>query len=180
LLSWSVFWLCKSLNMSLLTPDSGLLFWMIISFGLVFFILAKFGFPVIVKMVEERRAYIQKSLDDAKIARDQIENLKAECDTIIASAREQQIKILHEANILRESIISTAKQEAKELTARQIEETKKEIIKERDAAIKNIRSQIAMLSVDVAEKVVRAELNKTAAQMDMINRFLEETSEIKS
>lgn len=66
------------------------------------------------------------------------------------------------------------------LTAKQIEEAKREIIKEREAAIKNIQSQIALLSVDVAEKVVRAELNKSSAQMDMINRFLEETSDMKS
>lgn len=166
--------------MSLLLPDSGLLFWMVLSFGIVFFILAKYGFPIIVKMVDERREFIQKSLDDAKLAKAHMENLKAESDTIIASAREEQIKILREANTVRESIINSAKQEAKDLTAKQIEETKKEIAKEKDKAIKNIRAQIALLSVDVAEKVVRAELNKTPAQMDMINRFLEETSEMKS
>jgi len=166
--------------MSLLLPDAGLLFWMIISFGLVFFILAKYGFPVIVKMVEERRAYIQKSLDDAKVAKAQLDNLKAESDAIIASAREEQIKIMRETNLIKENIINYAKQEAKMLTAKQIEEAKREIIKEREAAIKNIRAQIAMLSVDVAEKVVRAELNKSSAQMDMINRFLEETSDMKS
>lgn len=166
--------------MSLLTPETGLLFWMLLSFGTVFFILSKYGFPVIVKMVENRRAYIQNSLDDAKDAKAHMENLKAESNTIIATAREEQIKILREANHVRESIISSAKQEAREITAKQIEETRKEIIKERDIAIKNIRAQIALLSVDIAEKVIRAELQKTPAQMDMINRFLEETSDLKS
>ena len=166
--------------MSLLLPDAGLLFWMLISFGTVFFLLAKYGFPVIVKMVEERRAYIQKSLEDAKIANDQLSNLKAESDAIIISAKEEQIKILREAHQIREKIVSTAKQEAKELTARQVEDAKREIEKEKEAAIRSIRSQIAMLSVEIAEKVVRTELSKTPAQMNMINRFLEETSEMKS
>jgi len=166
--------------MSLLTPETGLLFWMLLSFGTVFFILSKYGFPVIVKMVENRRAYIQKSLDDAKDAKNHMENLMAESNNIIATAREEQIKILREANHVRESIIGSAKQEAREITAKQIEETRKEIIKERDIAIKNIRAQIALLSVDIAEKVIRAELQKTPAQMDMINRFLEETSDLKS
>lgn len=166
--------------MSLLLPDAGLLFWMIISFGTVFFILAKYGFPVIVKMVEERRAYIQKSLDDARLAKDQLNNLKVESDAIISSAREEHMKILHEANQIKENIVNSAKQEAKELTAKQIDDAKREIAKEKEAAIRSIRSQIAMLSVEVAEKVVRTELSKTPAQMDMINRFLEETSELKS
>jgi F-type H+-transporting ATPase subunit b len=166
--------------MSLLSPETGLLFWMLLSFGTVFFILSKYGFPIIVKMVENRRAYIQKSLDDAKDAKAHMENLKAESNNIIATAREEQIRILREANHVRESIINSAKQEAKEITVKQIEETRKEIIKERDSAIKNIRAQIALLSVDIAEKVIRAELQKTPAQMDMINRFLEETSDLKS
>ncbi|MEN6618345.1 MAG: F0F1 ATP synthase subunit B [Rikenellaceae bacterium] len=166
--------------MSLLLPDAGLLFWMVISFGLVFFIVAKYGFPVIVKMVEERRAYIQKSLDDARIANAHLDNLKAESDAIIASAREEHVKILREANLIKESIINSAKQEAKELTARQIEEAKRELEKERESSLKKIRTQIAALSVEVAEKIVRTELKKTPAQMDMINRFLEESSEMRS
>jgi len=166
--------------MSLLIPDSGLLFWMIISFGVVFFILAKFGFPVIVRMVEERRKNIQKSLDNAKLAEDQLKNFKVESESIINSAREEQVKILHEANQLKENILNSAKQEAKELTAKQIEAVKKEIQKEKEAAIQNIKSQIAILSVEVAEKVLRQELNNSSAQMNMINKLVEETANMKS
>jgi F-type H+-transporting ATPase subunit b len=153
---------------------------MIISFGVVFFILAKFGFPVIVRMVEERRKNIQKSLDNAKLAEDQLKNFKAESESIINSAREEQVKILHEANQLKENILNSAKQEAKELTAKQIEAVKKEIQKEKEAAIQNIKSQIAILSVEVAEKVLRQELNNSSAQMNMINKLVEETANMKS
>ncbi len=167
-------------SMSLLLPDTGLLFWMLISFGLVFIILARYGFPVIVKMVEERRIFIQNSLDDAKAAKEQLDNLKKESDLIISSARAEQVKILNEANLIKESIISSALQEAKNISARQIEETKKELEYEREQSIKKVRSQIAVLSIDVAEKVVRAELNRTPAQMEMINRFLDESSDMRS
>ena len=82
--------------MSLLVPDSGLLFWMLLSFGIVFFVLAKYGFPVIVKMVNERKEYIDRSLVVAKEANEQLANLKAEGETIMAKAHEEQARILNE------------------------------------------------------------------------------------
>ena len=74
--------------MSLLVPDSGLLFWMLLSFGIVFFVLAKFGFPVITKMVEERKKYIDQSLIVAKEANIQLANIKAEGESILTKANE--------------------------------------------------------------------------------------------
>ena len=166
--------------MSLLTPDAGLLFWMIISFGAVFFILAKYGFPVIVKMVEERRAYIQQSLDAAKAANVKLEELKRESDAIIASARAEQTKILHEANVFRESILSSAKEEAGKLTSKLIDDAKKEIEREREKSMKMIRNQVADLSVDIAGKVIRRELEADDAHMDLIEKYIKETTSIKS
>lgn len=81
--------------MSLLVPDSGLLFWMLLSFGIVFFVLAKYGFPVIIKMVNERKEYIDRSLVVAKEANEQLANLKAEGETIMAKAHEEQARILN-------------------------------------------------------------------------------------
>ena len=94
--------------MSLLVPDSGLLFWMLLSFGIVFFVLAKYGFPVIVKMVNERKEYIDRSLVVAKEANEQLANLKAECETIMAKAHEEQARILNEAAATRDRIIKEA------------------------------------------------------------------------
>ncbi|MDD3035185.1 MAG: F0F1 ATP synthase subunit B [Bacteroidales bacterium] len=166
--------------MSLLTPDAGLLFWMIISFGAVFFILAKYGFPVIVKMVEERRAFIQQSLDAAKAANVKLEELKKESDAIIASARAEQTKILHEANVFRESILSSAKEEAGKLTSKLIDDAKKEIEREREKSMKMIRNQVADLSIDIAAKVIRKELEADDAHMDLIEKYIKETTSIKS
>jgi F-type H+-transporting ATPase subunit b len=166
--------------MSLLVPESGLLFWMCISFGIVFFIVARYGFPVILKSVDERRAFIQKSLDDANTAKAMLDNIKSESEAIIASAREEQMIIIREANKLKNSIIKTANDEAREITRKQIESVRVEIQNEKDSAIRDIRSQIALLAVDIAEKLVRTELKESPAQMQLINKLLNESSPFKS
>ena len=101
--------------MSLLTPDSGLLFWMILSFGIVLVVLSKYGFPVIIKAVEQRKAYIEGALDSARKANEQLANLKAEGETIIAQAKEQQNAILKEAMMTKEQIIAEARQLKKKI-----------------------------------------------------------------
>lgn len=166
--------------MSLLVPESGLLFWMCISFGIVFFIVARYGFPVILKSVDERRAFIQKSLDDANTAKAMLDNIKSESEAIIASAREEQMNIIREANKLKNSIIKTANDEAREITRKQIDSVRVEIQNEKDSAIRDIRSQIALLAVDIAEKLVRTELKESPAQMQLINKLLNESSPFKS
>ena len=166
--------------MSLLVPESGLLFWMCLSFGIVFFVVARYGFPVILKSVEERRIFIQKSLDDANTAKAMLENIKTESKAMIASAREEQMIIIREANKLKNSIIKSANDEARELTKKQIESVKVEIQNEKEIAMRDIRSQIAILSVDIAEKLVRAELKETSAQTQLINKLLNDSSALKS
>ena len=95
--------------MGLLQPESGLLFWMLLSFIVVFVILAKYGFPVITKMVEERRVFVEKSLEAAKEAKAQLDNIKTESEALLQQAREDQMKILNEAADAKERIISEAK-----------------------------------------------------------------------
>ena len=98
--------------MSLLTPDSGLLFWMIVSFGIVFVILSKYGFPVIIKAVEQRKAYIDNSLETARQANEQLANIQAEGARILAEAKEKQNAILKEAFAEKEQIIDEAHRKA--------------------------------------------------------------------
>lgn len=161
--------------MSLLMPDSGLLFWMLLSFGIVFFVLAKFGFPVIIKMVNERKEYIDHSLVVAKEANEQLANLKAEGETILAKAREEQVRILNEASATRERIISEAKTQAQIEGTKMLEEVKLQINAEKEDAIRDIRRQVAVLSVNIAEKVLRKDLDSEDEQMEMIERLLDET-----
>ena len=157
--------------MGLLQPESGLLFWMLLSFIVVFVILAKYGFPVITKMVEERRVFVEKSLEAAKEAKAQLDNIKTESEALLQQAREDQMKILNEA--------AAAKGQAQAEAQKQLEEAKRQIRLEKEAAVREVRSQIAMLSVDIAEKVIRNKLDNTPAQMSMIDRLLEEMPDMK-
>lgn len=160
--------------MSLLMPDSGLLFWMILSFGIVFFILAKFGFPIITGMVDKRKEYIDHSLKIAKEANEQLAHIRAEGETILAKAHEEQNLILKEAAETRERIISEAKQEARLESDKLMAEVRKQIQIEKEDAIRNIRQQVAVLSVGIAEKVLRKNLDNDQEQMQMIDRMLDE------
>ena len=160
--------------MSLLVPDSGLLFWMLLSFGVVFIILAKYGFPVIVKMVESRKDYIDQSLDAAKEANRQLSAIKSESEAILAKAHEEQTKILNEAMATRDRIIQEANEQARLAGQKQLEEAKRQIAAEKEEAIRDIRRQVAVLSVDIAEKVLRKNLDKKQEQMAMIDRLLDE------
>jgi F-type H+-transporting ATPase subunit b len=155
-------------------PDSGLIFWMLLSFGVVFFVLAKFGFPVITQMVEKRKEYIDHSLVIAKEANEQLAHIKAEGETILAKAHEEQNLILKEAAETRERIISEAKQEARLESDKLMAEVRKQIQIEKEDAIRNIRQQVAVLSVGIAEKVLRKNLDNDQEQMQMIDRMLDE------
>lgn len=99
--------------MGLLTPDPGLLFWMVVVFGIVFFILAKFGFPIIIRSVEERKAYIDQSLQSARAANEQLEHVKAEGEQLLAQARAEQARILTEAAATRDRIVQEAQAKAR-------------------------------------------------------------------
>ena len=163
--------------MGLLTPDPGLMFWMIIVFGVVFFVLAKYGFPVIIGMVEDRKAYIDDSLRAAREANEQLANVKAESEKVLAQAREEQARILNEASATRDRIIKDAQERAMLEGQRLMDEMKKQIETEKESAIRDIRRQIAVLSVDIAEKIMRSKLADEKEQMELIDRMLDEMLE---
>lgn len=163
--------------MGLLTPDPGLMFWMIIVFGVVFFVLAKYGFPVIIGMVEDRKAYIDDSLKAAREANEQLANVKAEGEKVLAQAREEQARILNEASATRDCIIKDAQERAMLEGQRLMDEMKKQIETEKESAIRDIRRQVAVLSVDIAEKIMRSKLADEKEQMELIDRMLDEMLE---
>ena len=152
--------------MSLLTPDAGLLFWMILSFGIVFVILSKYGFPVIIKAVEQRKEYIDHSLESARQANEQL--------------AEQQNEILKQALAEKEQIISAARQKASAEAHLQLEEATRRIGEEKDKAIREVRTEIADLSVAIAEKVMKEKISRTDEQEKIINGLLDNVSFSKS
>ena len=160
--------------MSLLLPDSGLLFWMFLSFGIVFVVLAKYGFPIIVKMVEGRKTYIDQSLEVAREANAQLSKLKEQGEALVVAANKEQGRILKEAMQERDKIIHEARKQAEAAAQKELDEVKKQIQIEKDEAILDIRRQVAILSVDIAEKVIRKNLDDKREQMEMIDRMLDE------
>lgn len=166
--------------MALLTPGSGLIIWMLIAFIIVAVVLIKNGFPVIIKMVGDRKDFIDTSLKNAKEANEKLANIKAESESILKEAREKQAQILREAAATRDAIVKEAKDQAQAEGAKMLEEAKKQIELEKQNAINEIRGQVAELSVEVAEKVLRKDLSQEDKQMDLIGRLLDEVSVSKS
>ncbi len=161
---------------SILTPDLGLLFWMTLAFGCIFVVLWKYALPAIVGMVEKRRIFINESLQKATEAAARLENIKQESEDMLQEARTQQAQILKEAADTRDGIVAQAQDKAREEGARLISEAKAEIESQKQAAISDIRKQVAVLSVEIAEKVLRQKLDKKQAQMDLIDRMLDEVT----
>lgn len=161
-------------HMSLFTPDSGLLFWMILSFGVVFVVLAKWGFPVITRMVDDRKRYIDQSLEAAREANVKLEGIKAESEALLAEAREEQRRILKEATDTRDRIVGEARQQAQAEGARLLDEARTQIQHEKEVALRDIRRQTADLAVEVAEKIMRKQLADERQQMHLVERLLDE------
>lgn len=160
--------------MSLLLPESGLIFWMLLSFGVVFVILAKYGFPLITRMVDERKAYIDQSLAAAHEANLQLDDLKKQGEQLVAEAQREQARILREAMHERDRLLADAHHKAAQEAQKELEEARAQIQQEKEEAIRDIRRQVAILSVDIAEKVIRKQLDSQDQQMAMIDRMLEE------
>ena len=165
--------------MSLITPDFGLLFWMVVIFGIVFFLLAKFGFPVITKAVQSRSDHIADSLKAADEAQARLAGMAEEQAKMIEETRLEQSRILKEASEAREKIIAQAKEDASAEAAKLLEHAKVEIAAERESAIRDIRRQVAMISVEVAEKIVRKDLDEGADQLSLIDRMVDEASQAR-
>lgn len=163
----------ESLNLpSILTPDFGLLFWMLIAFAVVFFILSKFGFPAIIGMVEDRKKFIDESLQNARIANEKLASIQAESEIMLRAAREKQAEILKEAMATRDAIVKEAKSQAEAEGSKILEEAKSQIQVEKANALRDIRSQVADLSIQIAEKVVRHQLKNEPDQEAFIEVLL--------
>uniref|UniRef100_UPI0040271CB0 F0F1 ATP synthase subunit B n=1 Tax=Prevotella sp. TaxID=59823 RepID=UPI0040271CB0 len=162
--------------MDLLMPAFGLLFWMTVVFLIVFVILKKAGFPAIIKMVNDRKEYIDDSLKKAHEANEKLAKFQKQGESILQEARDKQATILKEAAETRDAIVEKAQDKAREEGARLLSDAKSQIETEKQNAIREIRTQVAELSVQIAEKVLKEKLSSDKEQMDMINRLLDEVS----
>jgi F-type H+-transporting ATPase subunit b len=160
--------------MNLMLPDSGLLFWMTIIFVIVFLVLAKFGFPVITDMVEKRTRRIEDALAAARKAEEAIAHLSEEQERIVAQTKAQQAKMLQEAAAERDKMIAAAQVQAAAEAQKLIEDARSRINEEKDAALKEARKELAIISLAISEKVVRNKLSDDKAQRDLVDRLVDE------
>ena len=164
--------------MSLLVPETGLFIWMLLAFGVVFFVLAKFGWPAITGMLDERARYIDEGIVKAKEAGERLEKVQEETARLLREAQTQQSKILEEAAHMRQDIIAKAREEATVAAQKVMEEARAEIAVEKEDAVRDIRRQVGVLSVEIAEKVLRRSLQGDKAQMDYVNTLLDEIEQM--
>ncbi|MDD4759543.1 MAG: F0F1 ATP synthase subunit B [Bacteroidaceae bacterium] len=159
---------------SFLTPDFGLLFWMLIAFIVVFVILAKFGFPVIIKMVDERKKYIDESLKSAREANEKLANVKAESELMLKEARQKQSQIMKDAAATRDKIIREAKDRAVAEGNRIIDDARQQIIAEREKSLRQNREEVANLSIKIAGQVLSKNLQQDEQQVAWIDHLLDD------
>lgn len=165
--------------MSLITPDFGLLVWMTLIFGIVFFVLARWGFPMITGSVEKRAARIGDSIKAAKEAEEKLRNLAEEQSRMIEETRQEQSRILKEAAASRDSIVEQAKVQAREEASRILDQARTQIAAEKESALRDVRKEIALLSVSVAEKVLKKSLSDADGQSALVDRLVDEVSSSK-
>jgi F-type H+-transporting ATPase subunit b len=160
--------------MGLVTPNPGTIFWMLIIFGIVLFVLRKFAWKPILNALKEREESIANALNSAEEAKREVANLKADNDKIIAEARQEKNAILKVAKEMKDKIIVEAKEKAMQETARSIELAQRQIQSEKDAAINDLKKQVAELSVMIAEKVLKKELTSKTEQGKMVDGLVDD------
>lgn len=164
--------------MNLMLPESGLIFWMTIIFAIVFFVLAKFGFPIITGMVEKRNKRISDSLEAARTAEAALAGLQKEQERIISETRSEQSKILQEAAAERDRMIAQAQNQAREDAKKIMDDAMARIQEEKEAVLKDVRREVALISITIAEKVVKKELSTEKGQMEYVDRLVDEVSDM--
>jgi F-type H+-transporting ATPase subunit b len=162
--------------MSLITPDIGLLFWMFVSFGIVLFILKKFAWKPILDSVKEREDSIEEALAQAGKAKEELEKLQANNEDLLKQAREERDLLIKEAREAKDNMISEAKGKAKDEADKILVSARETIESEKIAAVAELKSQVAVLSIEIAEKILRDELSTEDKQKKLVNNLLEDVN----
>ena len=160
--------------MQLVTPDIGLLFWMLFSFGILFFLLRKYAWKPILNMVQKREDSIEQALKDADKARERVEKMQEENERILAEARAEREKIFRDAQEIREKIIGEAREQAVRDKDKIMRDARASIEAEKNAAIWEMRNVAADLSVQIAEKLIRRELSNEQKKKELIEQMMSE------
>jgi len=161
-------------NMELLTPSFGLIFWTLLAFLIMFFILRKFAWKPILSSLDAREKGIADSLETADRVRAEMAQLKSENEELLAKAREERAAMLKEARDIKDKIVNDAKEQAKTEASKIMSETQQAIEQQKMAAMTDVKNQVGKMVIEVAEKILRKELGNKEAQEAHIKDLVEE------
>lgn len=160
--------------MQLVTPGIGLIFWMLVSFGLVMFVLAKYAWAPIMKGIHQREDTIEKALESANEAKKEMLQLKAGNEQLLRDAKDERDALMRDARKVKEAILEEARVKANEEAARIMENARENIQFEKMAAINDLKNQIAAISIEIAEKLIEKELENKKSQQELTEKLLKE------
>jgi len=160
----------------MLQPEFGLIFWTLLVFLIVLFLLTKFAWKPITKALKEREDSIEESLNSAEKAREEMAKLKAENEKLLAEAIVERDKMFKEAREASSRIIDEAKEKASQEGAKIIENAKEVINNEKQAALAEVKNQVASLSIKIAEKLLRKKLSDIEVQKELIDALIKDIS----
>lgn len=161
------------MNNPLISPGIGVIVWMLIGFGILVFILMAFGWPIILKALHKREEDIHNSLHAADLAREEMKNLKADNEALLKKAKAERDEILRNARLTSEQILEEARQKAATEADRIVENARENINYEKLKAIHDLKNQIANLSIEIAEKLIKNELSDKEKANDLITKEIE-------
>ena len=160
--------------MELLTPGSGLIIWQAIIFLLLILLLRKFAWGPITSALKEREEDIAGALEAAEEAKKEMANLKADNEKLLTEARQERDVMLKEAMATANKIKEEAKEETSKITAKMLEDAKATIENEKRAALADVKTQVAMLSLEITEKLIRKQFGDGKAQKALVDEFVKD------
>lgn len=162
------------LDFTPIKPDLGLILWTTLFFALFWMLIGKGAFAPIASSLKKRNGDIQDALDEAKKAKDQMANMKAENEKLLAGAREERTKIIREANETKANIINDAKDQAKVEANRIVTNGKIEVDNQKAAAMTDVKNQVGTMALQIAEKIIKKDLQSNPEQVSLANKLMDE------
>ncbi len=160
--------------MELFTPDFGLVFWMFVAFGVLFLVLWRFAWPIILKTVDSRADLIDKGVEYAQEAKEQLDNARQQADSFLNEARRQQADMLREADRMKTQIIEQARKEAQTAAAKEMENAKIQIQQQQKEAQQQFRNQVSNFAFDIAGKIIGQQMSADKAQEQFVDKMLDQ------
>ncbi|MBD5175877.1 MAG: F0F1 ATP synthase subunit B [Bacteroides sp.] len=160
--------------MELFTPDFGLVFWMFIAFLVLFVVLTIWGWPVILKNMDERADTIDKGVEYAQQAKNQLDHAREEAQKYMEEAQAKQAEMLRDAAKMKNQIIEEAKQQAGVEAQKVMDAAKVSIEQSRKEAELQFRNEVSKFSIEIAEKMLRGQMKEDAAQVKLVDKLLDE------